>query len=131
VSGKAVTALNLGDFNGLASLEELDLSDNGLVNLSADVLSPLIGLEWFALENNSLTTLPADLFQGLDNPENLYLTNNNLVSLSAASFNGLSDLELGTAGPLNGNKLTTLPVDVFHSLPSLQILGLSRNNIGS
>ena len=121
-----ITALQAGDFQGLANLERLYLDGNSLTELPDGVFNGLSNLEWLDLYGNSLTELPDGVFDGLSNLEYLYLDGNSLSELPDGVFNGLSNLEWLYLG---SNDLTTLPDGVFGGLSNLEYLYLDGNSL--
>ena len=119
-----IANLKIGDFDGLANLETLDLSYNYLTALPEGVFRGLTDLQDLDLSSNVLTTLPEGLFQGLTNLLRLDLSIIRLTALPVDVFSGLSNLQVLYLG---GNRLTALPADVFSSLSELQQLTLSGN----
>ena len=147
-SSSEITSLMSGDFDGLAGLTKLDLSDNSLTTLpetifnsltalsnldlsfnafstlSETIFSELTNLETLLLNDNGLVTLPTNIFVGLTNLLTLDLSSNTFNTLSATIFSGLDSLETLR---LNDNGLETLPTDIFVGLTSLLTLDLSSN----
>ena len=121
-----LTSLKAGDFDGLGSLESLNLGDNDLATLPAGVFDGLDSLVELDLYWNLLTTLPDGVFDGLDSLEYLNLWDNELTTLPASIFNDLGNLRTLN---LSNNQLATLPDGVFDGLASLEILDLRRNRL--
>ena len=120
----ALATLGEGVFDGLASLSELYLENNQLTTLDDDVFEPLTALTRLYLQNNQLTTLDDDVFEPLTALTGLYLFNNALATLPDGVFDGLTSLmELS----LIYNQLTTLDDDVFQPLTALTTLALREN----
>ncbi|XP_015189919.1 PREDICTED: toll-like receptor 4 [Polistes dominula] len=92
-------SLKKNHFLGFRFLNKLDLSHNGLTDISSDLFSNLPNLEFLDLSENSLV-LRKDFFN-----ETL-----NLKQLD-----------------LNGNGITELANDLFDNLQGLEILNLERN----
>ena len=145
---RSITALKVGDFDGLTSLTALDLNSNQFTTLPADIFDGLTSLTTLNLCGNALTTLPAGIFDGLTSLTTLNLCGNGLTTLPADIFDGLTSLttlNLGenalttlladifdgltslTALDLNSNQFTTLPADIFDGLTSLTTLNLGGN----
>ena len=74
-------------------LASLNLSDNQLASLPADLLDGLNNLRVLILDVNQLKSLPEHLFDGLNNLQLLYLAANRLESLPESPFEGLSNLK--------------------------------------
>ena len=120
----ALTELPDGVFDGLASLEQLQLEGNALTELPDGVFDGLASLEQLQLEGNALTELPDGVFDDLSSLERLSLWRNALTELPDGVFDNLSSLE---QLQLEGNALTELPDGVFNGLSSLKFLYLSSN----
>ncbi|MCQ3808428.1 MAG: leucine-rich repeat domain-containing protein [Acidimicrobiia bacterium] len=71
-------------FNGLSSLQTLDLSDNSLASLPADAFNGLPSLESLSLDNNSLSGFPTRAFRDLGALVNLSMGQNRLTCLTSA-----------------------------------------------
>ena len=124
--GKRLTALQVGDFEGLNGLQILDLTRNLLATLPDGVFDGLSNLQELDLLANQLTALPDSVFDELDNLQSLGLGGNRLTTLPDGVFDGLSNLQ---ELDLLANKLTELPDSVFDGLDSLQELGLLGNQL--
>ncbi len=112
LESKSITALKVGDFNGLTSLRTLSIRDNQLTTLPADIFDGLTALTTLNLEDNQLSTLPVDILADLTELLYLTLADNQLTTLPAGIFEGPSALrDLW----LDGNRFTTLPVGIFKS----------------
>ena len=161
VSGNAnLTTLSSNDFSGLSSLTELQLNNNSLSTLPADILDGLIdpspgistsNLIKLHLNNNSLSALPETIFNKSILLTELHLNNNSLSTLPVGIFstlgsltelhlnnNSLSSLPVGifnlgslTELHLNNNSLSSLPVGIFSNLSSLTKLHLNNNSLSS
>ena len=94
---KGITSLKSGDFSGLPSLTELDLSGNSISNIS--VLSGLTKLRELNLSDNSISNISA--LRGLTKLTMLYLKNNSISNVSA--LEGLTAL---TYLDLSGNPIS-------------------------
>ena len=128
LSKAGITALKVNDFQGLTSLDDLELLNNPLRSLPVGVFDGLTALFSLELYNNSLSSLPVGVFNELGALYVLDLEGNSLSSLSVGVFNGLSALEHLM---LEENSLRSLPVDAFAELSSLRILELNDNSLGS
>lgn len=143
--GRGISVLQAGDFDGLSSLNVLDLQHNSLKSLPQGVFDDLTKMNRLRLNNNKLTELSPDIFTGLTSMENLHLGNNNLTrvpatlvannpelvfmslynnsmkEVSAGLFDGLTNLE---ELDLRKNRLTTLPAGLFADLAGISTLRL-------
>ncbi len=138
-TSQSLFAAKLGDFDGLSSLETLNLSSNWLTTLPPGVFDKLPMLTTLRLENNLLTlllngqpveALPPGVFNNLSALTTLYLNENLFTSLpSSGVFDSLSSL---TTLNLGYGQLTSLPSSgVFDSLSSLTTLNLGYGQLTS
>ena len=67
--------------SGLTGLRNLNLEDNQLSTLPADIFADLTGLNYLTLTDNQLTTLPAGIFEGPSDLWDLYLDGNRFTTL--------------------------------------------------
>ena len=103
LSGEGIGALRKSDFEGLTSLQTLDLSGNALDHLPGDLFEHLdASMRTLKLNGNPLGALPAGVFDGLT---------------------GIRTLDLADTG------LTELPAGLFADLDSLQELRLVENRL--
>lgn len=147
--GNHLQSLSSHLLRGVPHLNDLDLTQNKLSDLPADVFSPAplsslvlknnqiekadaewlpenSSLTWLDLSGNRLTNIPAALLQRLPHLENLDLSNNRLDEISAKSLDPLTKLERLN---LQDNKLITLDASVFQSTDKVTYLFLSRNKL--
>lgn len=116
-----IESLSAEDFEGLDSLEMLDLSQNKLTDLPDRVFEPLTSLRNLDLSSNQITHISEECFQGMELLERLYLYSNHIKIIHPSAFNGLEHLlEL----KLQGNQLTSLPA---LAMPRLLLLDLRFN----
>ncbi len=121
-----LTALRVGDFEGLDGLVKLHLTGNRLTALPGGVFDGLDSLENLYLSANQLTALPDGAFDGLTSLQRLDLHHNRLTSLPEGAFDELTGLRsLG----LSGNQFATLSPRVFDELSRLELLSLSENRL--
>ena len=108
----------------LAALERLDLSDNELSALPAEI-GQLAALERLYLGDNQLSALPAEIGQ-LAALEVLYLYKNRL-SVLPAEIGRLAALK---RLDLNKNRLSALPAEIGQ-LAALEVLDLGNNQLSA
>ena len=141
LGSNALSALPEGIFSGLANLETLWMNGNSLTELPEAVFQDLSRLADLNLGFNSLTALPEGIFDGLSALQALKMHENSLMELPGGLFLEVSDPEafipidlprqaakLGSLW-LQGNRLRTLPQDVFQGLGNLRVLLLDRNSL--
>ena len=115
--------LKVGDFSGLTSLQELDISDNFLSKLPKGIFSGLTSLRKLSCSRNDLNILQEDVFSGLTSLQELNLSGNYFSSedLPKGIFLGLTSLR---NLDLSVCQLEDLPEGMLSGLTSLQRLDL-------
>ena len=124
LSNQNIASLQNGDFAGLSALQRLDLGANPLSSLNATIFAGLTALRFLDLDNTALDALPANIFAGLTALSTLGLNNNALAALPATIFADLTALQQLS---LNNNALTALPATIFAGLDGLSTLYMSAN----
>uniref|UniRef100_A0A6E8V2R4 Uncharacterized protein n=1 Tax=Anopheles coluzzii TaxID=1518534 RepID=A0A6E8V2R4_ANOCL len=124
LQGNNISVIYESDFQGLAKLRILQLTDNHIYTIEKDALHDLISLERLDLSHNALTAVPKRAFKGAPALRSLQLDNNQITCLDEGAVKGLTELEIMT---LNNNNITTLPRDMFAGMPRLRALRLSEN----
>lgn len=119
----AIEVIRDGALHGLDNLRELNLSRNGLHQLSSNVF-PLGHLELLDLANNDITQIHPNAFRELQQLQILNLSSNALAELDSQIFNGLTRL---TQLLLNDNHILIIQPNTFAPLASLLELDLSSN----
>ena len=100
-------------FSNYNNCTSLGLASNGISEIESGSFNGLISLERLNLDRNRLTVLNAGMFQGVVSLRWLRLSNNRINSLEDDVFTNLTALKYLR---LDGNDLTTLPADVFNHL---------------
>ena len=124
LAAEGITALQVGDFDGLANLTALDLSENRLTALDTSALHPLVNLRQLDVSRNQLTFLNENTFSAHPELTALDLSNNQLTYVLARAFGDLAGL---TRLNLAGNQFTELPLGIFADLSSLTELDVRDN----
>ncbi len=130
--GRGITEIDAAKWPYGADYEIIDLSDNQLQSLPADLFKGMKNLRFIYLQNNQLTTLPEDIFQpevkvkNRDNLEAIDLSKNQLQELPENIFKGLKNLWYLN---ISDNKLSILQPNLFAGLTRLNDLYLSGNNL--
>ncbi|XP_060092486.1 trophoblast glycoprotein [Heteronotia binoei] len=119
--------------NGSSSIEELDLSNSlsntSNVTLITELLQPRAfpNLKHLDLSDNHLLHLPADMFSSLPSLQHLNLHNNSLVGLYNVDFSNLHQLQSLNLSDNAFKCLRNNTVFQLRRLPRLSSLDLSRN----
>ena len=133
LADQEMSTLRVGDFDGLTSLNGLDLRHNTLTSLPEGSFKDLSMARWVRLNNNELATLDEDTFSGMDNLQQISLHDNSLTSIPAGAFDGLSSLqtlhlhENNLNPPAAGeNRQNPLPAGLFADLTAIETLTRDR-----
>ncbi|GLH02424.1 Toll-like protein [Gryllus bimaculatus] len=113
-------------FQGLSSLQSLNLAASRLNELPPRVFRNLHNLETIDIYQNRLQTLAENIFSGLSNLKELSLRANRLSVLPDGVFRGLVALE---ELYLDMNQLTDVAPVLLANLPSLRLLNLRHNRL--
>ena len=127
-----ITKLHDGVFDGLKSLEYLDLGGNRISDNGLHVFSNrynLRNLQFIDLRDNLLTSLQNGVFDGLNALNHLNLSGNRISDIGLQVFSYRSDLWNLQIIDLRGNLLTSLQNRVFDGLRALKYLYLRGNRI--
>ena len=130
LSGEGIGALRKSDFEGLTSLQTLDLSGNALDHLPGDLFEHLdASMRTLKLNGNPLGALPAGVFDGLTGIRTLDLANTGLTELPAGLFADLNRLETLR---LVENRLRAFPAAALGDVAgTLEDLFMRDNDIAS
>ncbi|XP_076336220.1 uncharacterized protein LOC143239214 [Tachypleus tridentatus] len=112
-------------FYMLKKMDKLDISGNPLKELDPENLKDLRPLRILRLAGCELRSLHSLVYQNLPNIHELDLRNNNFFFLAPEEFRHLKNLRILR---LDGNYLKEIREKTFGG-HSLEVLGLSRNNI--
>lgn len=111
------------------SLESLEMSFGVISDeFPEDSLRPLSSLLWLALDNNNIRVVHRTSLYTFSNLQYLNLDFNRVTYLPEGLFNPLIHTHLRDIR-LSYNLLNKLPTETFSSLPELQTVVLSGNNI--
>ncbi|XP_072014332.1 uncharacterized protein [Amphiura filiformis] len=122
-----IDSLPSGVFRNLHQLQELYLHDNNCTVIQVELFHGLSKLKKLSLNNNSIESLPSGVFN-LSSLSYLSLQFNMFKTLPSALFKDLVSLE---ELRLDGNRLTEMPIDIFHQFNgmTLEVLTLRSNKI--
>lgn len=123
-------------FHPLRNLTILDLSNNNIANINAELLEGLEKLEVLDLQHNNLARLwkhanpggPVHFLKGLSHLHILNLESNGFDEIPAEAFKDLLELK---SLDLGLNNLNIFPPSVFDNQASLKSLNLQKNLITS
>lgn len=104
----------------------LDLRDNKIVRVVANVFESFRNLLFVDLEDNGITALDTNAFVGNDGVRQIYLQSNHLESIRRGTFTGVPNL---LRLYLNSNRISTIEVGAFSGLFKLEIIFLSKNEL--
>lgn len=125
-----LTNYNLSDISLLKYIPEnvktLNLSDNHISEIPADLFDELTGLENFYMERNKLTSLPKGLFKNCKNLNWISFTGNEITTLKDGTFEGLDNL---TILDFEKNKINKIESHAFEGMPKLQQLSFEENEL--
>ncbi|KAH9372839.1 hypothetical protein HPB48_012744 [Haemaphysalis longicornis] len=105
----------------------LDLSRNNLTSLDAAAFADFPGLKELRLEHNGLEWLPEDAFKGVENVTFLHLNKNRLTEVRPSEEPSFHR-RLRKVW-LDSNQLSQVPLGCLQSLPGLEALIISDNQI--
>lgn len=107
-------------------LQHIDLSNNKIKFLNANMFNRNLQLTFIDLSNNQLEKLPNMVFQNVQSLKTLLLGGNSLQYIDADCFNGLINLrEL----QLQSNYLMELDVEeIVENIPGLYWININNNN---
>ncbi len=111
-----LTSLKSGDFAGMTDLRELDLQNNEISELPADVFDGLDELRALRIGGNNIEELPAAIFSGLPNLQGLFSDGNRLTKIEADWFEGFEGGERLSLFVFFGNDIAEIDVDTFQGL---------------
>ena len=125
-----LTSLKSGDFAGMTGLRVLDLRNNEISGLPADVFDGLDELRALRIGGNNIEELPAGIFSGLPNLQGLFSDGNRLTKIEADWFEGFEGGERLTEFMFFGNDIAEIDVDTFQGLTAHRMtVDLSYNKL--
>ncbi|XP_043494500.1 leucine-rich repeat-containing protein 15-like [Polistes fuscatus] len=108
-------------------LEHIDLSNNNL-NLPVDIFDTTLNLRRIVLISSGIDIIPVGIFYMLKNLESLNIISNNLEKIQEGTFDQLESL---TSLNLANNLLSELQSKIFYKLMNLEKLDISMNNFST
>ncbi len=122
-----IDKISANTFEGLTSLEELDLSGNLIESIDEETFKNLSSLKILNLSRNKINSLINNAFQSLASIEILDLGHNYITNIPAKIFDGLATLN---SLNLSGNSIGSLEQLSLKGLSNLITLNLSKNKVG-
>lgn len=120
-----ISSITEDHLSATPQLRELHLYNNHLRSLSSHLLRGVPRLHTLDLTENKLSELPADVFSHAP-LSSLVLKNNQFEKVEAKWFPNNSNL---TWLDLSGNLLTRIPASLLQKLPQLENLDVSSNRV--
>jgi Leucine-rich repeat (LRR) protein len=91
---KDISTIDPFTFNGLHSLQYLDLYSNQLTTIDPSTFKQLNSLEYLDLGNNQLTKINPSTFNGLNSIQKLELSNNQQIEIDPLTFKQLNLIQI-------------------------------------
>ncbi len=122
-----ISRIELGTFDFLGDLEELDLCRNRIIRIDR-VWRGLDNLKVLKLGYNPISFIELGAFDSLNNLEELHFDAGNISSIERGSLRGLGNLKTIF---FCWNQISQIGQGAFDSLNSLEVLHLSSNKLHS
>ena len=122
---KAVKLVHRLMFRGLNRLQNLQLADCGITDITEGAFADLSSLKHLNISFNNLTSIPLALGD-LHFLLTLDMEGNQISTLSPDSLEGLYQLQ---GLNLKGNRLHQIPADLFSNTPKVAVINLANNLI--
>ena len=131
LNNNQITSFQTGAFSTIKKLEVLDVSENSLTSVGVTSLDFKDSNQWGTLlsldiGNNQITTLEAEVFSGLASIQTISVQGNQVTSIDLDAFVGCTEL---TEIDLSGNQLESLKQGTFENLIHLKDVSLGGNVI--
>ncbi len=128
----ALTSLKSGDFAGMTGLMTLDIQNNEISELPADIFDGLDAVTDLRFGGNNIEDLPSGVFSGLPALRILVGNDNRLTHFKAGWFDGFQGFTSGTARlEFAGNQISTIDSDALDGMTALYRFDFSYNQIRS
>ncbi|CAH1992052.1 unnamed protein product [Acanthoscelides obtectus] len=126
LQGNNITTIYETDFQDLAKLKILQLTNNAIHTIEREAFQDLINLERLRLNGNSIRHIPENLFSTVPNLFRLDLSHNLVSVIGRKTLKGVSSLK---TLQLDNNQITCVDEAAFRHLKDLEILTLNNNNL--
>ncbi|CAG9822796.1 unnamed protein product [Phaedon cochleariae] len=120
--------VNRDTFSGLVRLVVLNLANNELTRIDANLFHDLYTLQILNLENNRINAIAEGAFAELKNLHALTLSHNNMARIESHHFTGMYALNQLL---LDSNDIEYIHPKAFENVTNLQDLGLNGNMLGT
>uniref|UniRef100_A0A4W5PUR3 Leucine rich repeat containing G protein-coupled receptor 5 n=1 Tax=Hucho hucho TaxID=62062 RepID=A0A4W5PUR3_9TELE len=127
LNNNRIRTLGTQCFDGLQSLETLDLNFNNLEEFPIAIRA-LSTLKELGFHSNNIKSIPEHAFTGNPTLLTIFFYDNPIQLVGQSAFQHLPELRTLT---ITGARITSLPTTVCDQLPNLQVLDLSYNMIQS
>jgi len=126
----SITNLNECIFEGLHSLNSLNISQMRITDLPPNLFKDLVNLDSLVLRDSEIKVIPEGLFQNLVNLDYLSLFGNK-IEFSDQRVNIFQGLDKLGALVLARNRIKHIPEGLFRNLVNVKRIDLSFNRIAS
>ncbi|NP_001161580.1 LRRC4-like protein precursor [Saccoglossus kowalevskii] len=116
-----VGRIDVGAFNGLVSLTQLNLVENNIADLEVGTFQGLPSLRSLELSKNRIRHIPVGLFLDLKELTHLHLEGNLISNFERGAFDGLINIE---SIMINRNSLSDVPTSALSTIPGDTLLTL-------
>jgi Leucine-rich repeat (LRR) protein len=131
MSNKGISSVAEGAFDGMSSLEFLDLSSNSIQYLSGSSLRGLVKLEGLGLSYNKLSNISSEVFTSMPVLKTLDLSGNSIDIIQSNNFVGASSLRMLNLQANWSPMGCTIEDGAFQGLSSLSVLKLNYFRFGN
>lgn len=121
-----ISVLKERAFSNISTILEINLSRNGLVNMSRLAFENMRNLTHLNLDENRIGEINRDVFVGLPSLKKLFINKNNVTVVHDKAFRHLASLE---ELELSGNEISVVTRDTFNGLRNLLRLDLRANRL--
>ncbi|XP_038066729.1 uncharacterized protein LOC119736792 [Patiria miniata] len=131
LANNQISAIESGAFSGLTSLIRLDLSMNGLTELTPDMMKGVGGSVIGKIYNNELLEIPSRLFYRPGQEHHILtldFSGNKIQHVAADALLGVKGVQEVF---LSSNNIASLPEDLFANVTVFGTLDLSSNDLSS
>ncbi|CAO1294257.1 unnamed protein product, partial [Diamesa serratosioi] len=130
IESSQLVEIKAEDFSNMKNLVNLVLFNNLLEEIPNGVFAKNLQLKYIELRINKIKFIGSSVFDGLTKLNYVNLWNNICIDYEYEESTGIIELKNDLKIKyLDGNKLTSIPIDTFSTLTKLKIIELSSNLI--